>query len=44
LSVGNTEVAAKMAQEVVGGGLFEIKTVKIYPVKHLENIKIKERF
>lgn len=31
LSVGNTEVAAKMIQEVVDGDSFEIKTVETYP-------------
>jgi len=40
LSVGNTEVAAKMAQEVVGGDLFEIKTVKIYPADYTETTNV----
>ena len=36
LPVGNTEVAAKMAQEITGGDLFEIQTVKEYPVDYTE--------
>jgi len=40
LSVGNTEVAAKMAQEVVNGNLFEIKTVKTYPADYTETTNV----
>lgn len=40
LSVGNTEVAAKMAQEVVGGDMFEIKTVKTYPADYTETTNV----
>ena len=40
LSVGNTEVAAKMAQKVIGGDLFEIKTVKIYPTDYTETTNV----
>ena len=40
LSVSNTEVAAKMAQEVVGGDLFEIKTVKTYPDDYTETTNV----
>jgi flavodoxin len=40
LPVGNTEVAAKMAQEVVGGDLFEIKTVKKYPTDYTETTNV----
>jgi flavodoxin len=40
LPVGNTEVAAKMAQEVTGGDLFEIRTVKPYPADHMETIDV----
>jgi flavodoxin len=39
LPVGNTEAAAKMAQEAVGGDLFEIKTVKTYPADYIETTK-----
>lgn len=39
LPVGNTEAAAKMAQEAVGGDLFEIKTVKTYPAGYTETTK-----
>ncbi len=40
LSVGNTEAAAKMAQEVVAGDLFEIKTVKTYPNDYTETTNV----
>ena len=40
LSVGNTEVAAKMAQEVVSGDLFEIKTIKTYPTDYTETTNV----
>jgi len=40
LPVGNTEVAAKMAQELTGGDLFEIQTVKSYPVDYNETTEI----
>jgi flavodoxin len=40
LQVGNTEAAAKMAQEAVGGDLFEIKTVKTYPADYTETTKV----
>ena len=40
LSVGNTEVAAKMAQELTGGDLFEICTVKSYPVDYTETTEV----
>lgn len=40
LPVGNTEAAAKMAQEAVGGDLFEIKTVKAYPADYTETTKV----
>jgi len=36
LPVGNTEVAAKMVQEITGGDLFEIRTIKSYPVDYKE--------
>jgi flavodoxin len=40
LPVGNTEVAAKMAQEITGGDLFEICTVKSYPVDYTETTEV----
>ena len=40
LEVGNTEVAAKMAQEITGGDLFEIQTVKSYPVDYTETTEV----
>ena len=40
LPVGNTEVAAKMAQELTGGDLFEIQTVKSYPVDYTETTEV----
>ena len=36
LSIGNTEVAAKKIQEITGGDLFEIQTVKTYPKDYTE--------
>ena len=33
---GNTEVVAEMIQKAVGGDLFEIETVKEYPVDYTE--------
>jgi len=40
LTVGNTEVAAKMAQELTGGDLFEICTVKSYPADYTETTEV----
>ena len=40
LPVGNTEVAAKMIQELTGGDLFEIQTVKSYPVDYTETTEV----
>ena len=34
ISKGNTAVAAEFAQKAVGGDLFEIRTVKEYPVNY----------
>lgn len=36
LSIGNTEVIAKMISEITGGDLFEIKPVKEYPINYRE--------
>ena len=40
LAVGNTEVAAKMIWEITGGDLFEIQTVKPYPLDYTETTKV----
>ena len=31
LPIGNTEVIAKMIQDIIGGDLFHIETVQSYP-------------
>ena len=36
LAKGNTEIIAEMIQKIVGGELFEIDTVKNYPVDYTE--------
>ena len=36
LSKGNTEIVAEFIQKSVGGELFEIDTVKVYPVDYTE--------
>lgn len=36
LAKGNTEIIAEMIQKVIGGDLFEIETVKNYPVDYTE--------
>lgn len=36
LAKGNTEIVAEMIQQLVGGDLFEIETVKDYPVDYTE--------
>lgn len=40
LPIGNTEVVAKKIQEITGGDLFEIDTVKIYPKDYTETTEI----
>lgn len=40
LPVGNTEVAARIIQEITGGDLFEIRTVKEYPVDYTETTRV----
>lgn len=40
LPVGNTEVAAKIAQEITGGNIFEICTVKSYPIDYTETTEV----
>lgn len=40
LPVGNTEVVAKMIQEMAGGDLFPIETVKAYPGDYMETTEV----
>jgi flavodoxin len=40
LSVGNTEIAAKMIHELTGGDLFRIDAVKKYPANYDETTKV----
>lgn len=40
LKVGNTERAAKMASELAGGALFEIRTVHEYPYDYRECVEV----
>lgn len=40
LPIGNTEIVAKTIQELVGGELFEIKTVKQYPIDYSETTEV----
>jgi flavodoxin len=40
LPVGNTEVIAKKIQSFIGGDLFEIKTVKSYPLDYTETTEV----
>jgi flavodoxin len=40
LPVGNTEVVAKMIQEMAGGDLFSIETVKSYPGDYIETAEV----
>lgn len=40
LQIGNTEVVAKKIQELTGGDLFEIDTVKAYPVDYTETTRV----
>jgi flavodoxin len=40
LPIGNTEVIAKMIQEIVGGDLFRIDTVKPYPEDYDETTEV----
>lgn len=43
LKVGNTEVAAKLAAELSGAGLFEIRTVQDYPFDYRECVEVSKR-
>ena len=40
LPVGNTEVVAKMIQEMTGGDLFHIEPVNAYPVDYTETTEV----
>jgi flavodoxin len=40
LPIGNTEVAAKMIQEMAGGDMFRIEAVKTYPRDYREATKV----
>lgn len=40
LPIGNTEVIAKKIQELTGGDMFEIKTVKTYPEDYTETTEV----
>lgn len=43
LAVGNTEVAAKMIQELAGGETFRIDTVKEYPSDYTRTTEVAQR-
>lgn len=43
LPVGNTAVVAKKIQEITGGDLFQIETVKSYPADYTETTKVAEK-
>lgn len=40
LPVGNTEVVATIIQQVAGGDIFRIETVKKYPADYMETTKV----
>lgn len=43
LPVGNTEVAAKMIQNITGSELFRINTIKKYPADYTETTKVAQQ-
>ena len=43
LSVGNTEVAAKMVHDITKGDLFRIEPVKAYPEDYTETTEVAQR-
>jgi flavodoxin len=43
LPVGNTEVAARMIQELTGGDLFHIESVNAYPDDYTESTEVAKR-
>jgi flavodoxin len=40
LAIGNTEVIAKKIRDLVGGDLFEINTIKSYPLNYDETTRV----
>ena len=40
LQIGNTEILAKKIQEMTGGDLFKIETVKLYPEDYTETTQV----
>ncbi|MGA9109971.1 MAG: flavodoxin [Syntrophobacteraceae bacterium] len=40
LSIGNTEVVAKMIQKIIGSGIFHIDSVKHYPIDYTETTEV----
>jgi flavodoxin len=43
LEVGNTEVVARQIQETTGGDLFEIETIKQYPLDYYEATEVSKQ-
>jgi len=43
LPVGNTEIAARMIQELTGGDLFQIEAVKAYPEDYTEATEVAKK-
>lgn len=43
LKIGNTEVIAKMIQEITNGDIFEIETVEQYPLNYRECTEVAQR-
>lgn len=43
IPIGNTEIAAKMIQEIVGGDIFEIDTVNPYPKEYTATTEMAQR-
>jgi flavodoxin len=43
LPVGNTEIVAKMIQEMTGGDLFHIEAVNAYPEDYLETTEVAQK-
>jgi flavodoxin len=43
LEIGNTEVIAKMINEIIGGDIFYINTIKPYPEDYEETIKVAKK-
>lgn len=43
LIIGNTEVVAKQIEELTGGDLFHIDTIKSYPVDYMETTRLAQK-